>query len=102
MTAAKATGSSKSKAAAKRAKELEPRGRPRRGQPTFSGATEEDPLVSVQVLKVRQSVWSELAQAAAERKWHRSVLLREILDEWLRRRKAAGGAGAGTENGKAA
>lgn len=82
-----------SKSATKRARELEPRGRPPRGQPSFSGATEDDPLVSVQVLKVRQSVWTELAQAAAERKWHRSVLLREILDEWLRKRKATGEAG---------
>ena len=70
---------------------MEPRGRPAKGQPTISGATKDDPLVSVQVLKVRQSVWDELARAAAEKKWHRSVLVREILDEWVRgRRKKAG------------
>lgn len=67
----------------------EPRGRPRNDQPTFSGATEADPLVSVQILKVRTSVWHALAEAAGERKWHRSVLVREILDQWLEKRAAA-------------
>jgi hypothetical protein len=43
----------------------------------------------VQILKVRQSVWQELAVAAAERTWHRSVLVRKILDEWMERRLAA-------------
>lgn len=83
MTAAKATRPFSDKT-----KEMEPRGRPAKGQPTFSGATEEDPLISVQILKVRQSVWAELAEAAAEKKWHRSVLVREILDEWVKRRQA--------------
>jgi hypothetical protein len=68
---------------------LEPRGRPAAGQPVFSGATPTDPLVSVQVLKVRQSVWRELAEAAAEKTWHRSVLVRKILDEWVERRRKA-------------
>lgn len=68
---------------------LEPRGRPAKGQPAFSGATDGDPLVSVQILKVRQSVWTELAKAAGERKWHRSVLVRELLDEWFRKRQAS-------------
>ena len=65
---------------------LEPRGRPVNGQPLLSGATPDDPLVSVQILKVRQSVWRELAVAAAEKTWHRSVLVRKILDEWMERR----------------
>jgi hypothetical protein len=55
----------------------------------LSGATADDPLVSVQILKVRQSVWQELAVAAAERTWHRSVLVRKILDEWMERRLTA-------------
>jgi hypothetical protein len=67
---------------------LEPRGRPARGQPVFSGASPADPLIAVQVLKVRQSVWRELAEAAAEKTWHRSVLVRKILDDWMRKRRA--------------
>jgi hypothetical protein len=68
---------------------LEPRGRPVSGQPLLSGATADDPLVSVQILKVRASVWKELAEAAAENTWHRSVLVRKILDEWMRLRQLA-------------
>jgi len=80
--------------------QLEPRGRrrPGKGQPTFSGATESDPLVAVQILKVRQSVWTELAKAAAERKWHRSVLVRDLLDEWMRKRMARRKRGAGKKD----
>jgi hypothetical protein len=70
---------------------LEPRGRPAAGQPIFSGATAADPLVSVQVLKVRQSVWRELAVAAGEKTWHRSVLVRKILDDWMEKRGKARG-----------
>ena len=70
-------------------RQLEPRGRPGKQRPVLSGATADDPLVPVQILKVRQSVWEELARAAAERKWHRSVLIRELLDEWVAERKRA-------------
>lgn len=71
-----------------KSKLLEPRGRPAAGQPLLSGATADDPLVSVQILKVRTSVWQELARAATEQTWHRSVLVRKILDEWMKRRLA--------------
>jgi hypothetical protein len=74
---------------------LEPRGRPVKGQPPLSGATASDPLVTMQVVKVRRSVWAELTKAAEEKTWHRSVYVRALLDEWMRKRmagKASGGA----------
>jgi hypothetical protein len=84
-------------------RELEPRGRRSladRDKPLLSGATPDDPLVSVQILKVRLSVWGELAEAAAERKWHRSVYVRDLFDQWMERRlagkKRAGRAATGT------
>ena len=67
---------------------LEPRGRPAKGQPAFSGATPDDPLESRQILKARRAVWAELTQAAAEKTWHRSVLVRKVLDEWYEKRMA--------------
>jgi hypothetical protein len=71
-------------------RELEPRGRRSladKDKPLLSGATKDDPLVSVQILKVRLSVWKELAEAAAERKWHRSVYVRDLFDQWIERRR---------------
>lgn len=88
---AKAAATTTSRPYSDKTREQEPRGRPANGQPLLSGATADDPLISVQILKVRQSVWKELAEAAAERTWHRSVLVRKVLDEWMERRKLAKG-----------
>ena len=67
-------------------REKEPRGRPANGTRTLTGSTADDPLLTIQIptsLKVLTSLWDDLAQAAIEKKWHRSVLVREILVEWV-------------------
>lgn len=72
----------------------EPRGRPSQGRPRLSGATEEDPLVPHQILRVPLSIWTALGEMAAEKTWHRAVLIRQILAaavaEWKKVKKKAG------------
>lgn len=65
-----------------------------RGRRVLSGATHDDPLIPCQILRVRRSVWAALDEMAAEKIWHRTVLIREILDravlEWKKAKKKAG------------
>lgn len=82
----------------KSAKE-EPRGRPRKGQLPLSGATPDDPLIQLKVFKIRRSTYEGLVEAARERKWAAPVLVREILDGWVEKRRGGGGRGAGRTRG---
>lgn len=59
----------------------EPRGR---GCRALSGATETDPLIS-EIVKIPVSTRDRLSAAAEQLVWHRSVLVREVLIEWLER-----------------
>lgn len=83
----KKSGAAKEKANSP-AKRKEPRGRPARHDTrNLTGATADDPLLTIQVpasLKILTSTWDDLAVAAKERNWHRSVLVREIIVAWVR------------------
>lgn len=76
-----------------RSRSEEPRGRPSGLRPRLSGSSPQDPLIPCQVLKVRKSIWRALAEAAAEKKWHRSVLVRDILEKFVEERKRTRAAG---------
>jgi hypothetical protein len=73
-------------------RELESRGRLPKGVRTVTGSSPENPLLTIQIpasLKILTSTWQELEEAARERKWSKATLVREILVEWVARRRAA-------------